>query len=136
MLQCGAFSLHDFLHACKEAKAKESLKLTTFPRRQYDSNGTAKDFTTMVKVKPFTHEEDAFDDLFLQKETFSEVMHMASLIFTPDDVKNFHVYRKRRLLKVPLDLFQIEPIREPTPDVSLEDSSKENSEEETQEIYS
>jgi len=46
------------------------MKLTTFPGRKYDPNGTAKDFNTMVKVKPFTHEEDAFDDLFLQKETF------------------------------------------------------------------
>ena len=59
----------------------------------------------MVKVKPFTREEDAFDDLFLQKDTFSEVTHMASLIFTPDDVKAFHVYIKMILLKVPLDLF-------------------------------
>jgi len=43
------------------------------------------------------------------------------------------VYRNKRLLKVPLDLLQIEPIREPTPSISLEGSSKENSEEETQE---
>jgi len=69
----------------------------------------------MVKIKQFTHEEDAFDDLFLQKETFLQVTHMASLVFTPYDVKYFHVYRKRRLLKVPLDLLQIEPLREPTP---------------------
>jgi len=58
---------------------------------------------------------------------------MASLLFAPNDVEAFHVYRKRILLKVPLDLLLIEPIRETTPSVSLEDSSKENSEEETQE---
>lgn len=28
------------------------LKLATFPGRQYDPNRTAKDMTTMVKVKP------------------------------------------------------------------------------------
>jgi len=98
------FALHDFGHACKEAYIMKSLKLTTFPGRQYDPNGTAKDFTTMVKVKPLTHEEDAFDDLFLQKEMFSEVTHIASLHFARDDLEAFCEYRERRLLKVPLDL--------------------------------
>jgi len=41
------------------------------------------------------------------------------------------VYRNKILLKVPLDLLQIEPIREPTPSVRLERSSKDD--EETQE---
>lgn len=59
----------------------KSLRLATFLGRQYDPNGTAKDFTTMVKVKPFTHEEDTFNDLFLQKETFLDVTHMESLFF-------------------------------------------------------
>ena len=104
----------------------KSLKLASFPGRQYDPNGTIKDFTTMVKVKLFTHEEDVFSNLFLQKEKFSDVTHMASLLFAPDDVEAFHVYIKRRLNKVPLDLLHIEPIREPTPSVSLEDNSKEN----------
>ena len=81
----------------------------------------------MVKVKPFTHEEDAFDDIFLQKETFSEVTHISSLLFAPDDLEAFREYRERILLKVPLDLLQIEPIREPTPSVSLEVRSKGNS---------
>jgi len=108
------------------------MRLATLLGRKYDPNGTIKDFTTMVKVKPFTHEEDAFDDLFLQKETFSDVTHMESLLFSPDDVESFHVYIKRRLFKVPLDLLQIEPIRDPTPSVSLEEGSKENSEAETQ----
>jgi len=80
-------------------------------------------------VKPFTHEEDTFDDLFLQKETFSEVTHMASLIFSPDDLEAFREYRERRLLKVPLDLLQVQPIREPTPNVSLEESMRGNSKE-------
>lgn len=39
----------------------------------------------------------------------------------------------KRLLKVPLDLLQIQPIREPTPSICLEGISKENSEEESQE---
>lgn len=56
----------------------------------------------MVKVKKFTHEEDAFDDLLLQEEAYSQVLCLASILLTPDYVKAFHVYREKRLLKVPL----------------------------------
>ena len=59
------FALHEFGHACKEAEIIKSLKLATLQGRQYDPNDTAKNYTTMVKVKSFTHEGDAFDDLFL-----------------------------------------------------------------------
>ena len=105
----------------------KSLKLPKFPRRQYDPNGTANAFTTLVKVKEFTHEEDAFHDIFLQKETFTDVKHMESLIFDLQELESFHEYKERRLLKVPLDQLQIEPIREPTPSISLEENSKDNS---------
>jgi len=88
-LQSGAFSLHDFGHACKEAEIMKSIKLATFLGRQYNPNGTVKGFTTMLKVKPFTHEEDAFDDLFLKKETFLDVTHMASLLFPQMMLKLF-----------------------------------------------
>jgi len=63
-LQCGTFSLHDFGHACIEAKIIKSMNLATFPGR-HDLDDTITNFTTMLKVKPFTHEGDAFDDLFL-----------------------------------------------------------------------
>jgi len=86
----------------------------------------------MVKVKVFSHEEDAFDDVFLQKETFTDVNHMASLLFDPEDLEAFHEYRERRLLKVPLDQLQIELIREPTPIISLEESSRENSKDDSE----
>jgi len=87
----------------------------------------------MVKVNPFTHKGDIFDDLFLQAETYSQALHFALELLTPDDLRAFHVYSEKRLLKVPWDLLWIEPIREPTPNVSLENTSKENYEEETQE---
>lgn len=132
-LQYGAFKLHDYVHALKEAKIIISLKLAIVLGRQYDPNGIVKEFSTMVKVKQFTYEEDVFDDLFLQVETFSQVLHLASLLLTPEDINAFYVYKNKRLTKVPLDLLHIEPIREPTPNISLEGSSKENSQEETQE---
>lgn len=87
----------------------------------------------MVKVKEFTHEEDPFDDLFQGSKSFAQVLYLASLQLSPDDINAFHVYRNKILLNVTLDLLQIEPIREITPSVSLEGSSKENFDEEMQE---
>lgn len=107
------------------------MKLATLLGSQYDWIDTVKDFTTMVKVKQLTHEGDTFDDLFLQEEIYSQVFHFASVLLAPDDLRDFHVYRVKILLNVPLDILQIEPIREPTPSESLEDNSKENSIEET-----
>jgi len=66
-LPCGAFVLHDIGHAFKEVENMLSLQLPKFPGRQYDSFGTVKDFTTMVKIKVFSNGEDAFDDIFLHK---------------------------------------------------------------------
>jgi len=43
----------------------------------------------MVKVKVFSHEKDAFDDIFLQKETFTYVKHMALLLFDPRYLEAF-----------------------------------------------
>jgi len=80
-----------------------------------------------VKIKVLSNEEDAFDDIFFQKNTFMEVKHMEQLLSNREDLENFYNYRERRLSKVPLDQLFIEPIREPTPSVSIEGDSKENS---------
>ena len=80
-----------------------------------------------MKIKVFSNEEDAFDDIFFQKNTFMEVKHMEQLLSNREDLENFYNYRERRLSKVPLDQLLIEPIREPTPSVGLEGDSKGNS---------
>jgi len=80
----------------------------------------------MVKIKVFINEEDAFDDIFLQKNTFLELKHMAQLLFDHEDLEKFYSYRERRLATVPLDQFLIEPIREPTPNMTIEGDSKKN----------
>ena len=102
-----------------------SLQLHKFPGCQYDTFGTVKNFTTLVKIKVFSNEEDSFDEIFLQKNTFTEVKHMAQLLFDREDLENVYSYRERRLSKVPLDQLLIEPIREPTPSVTIEGDSKE-----------
>jgi hypothetical protein len=62
----------------------------------------SKNFTTLVKIKVFSNEEDAFDDIFLQKNTFTEVKHMAQLLFDHEDLEKFYSYRERRLSKGPI----------------------------------
>jgi len=73
-------------------------------------------------VKVFSHEEYAFDDIFPQKETFTEVNHMSSLLFGQEELEVFHRYRERRSLKVSLDQLLIEPIREPNPSVRMKEA--------------
>ena len=75
----------------KEVENMLSLQLPKFLGRQYDLFGTVKDFTTLVKIKVFSNEEDVFYDIFLQKNTFTEVKHMAQLLFDHEDLENFTV---------------------------------------------
>jgi len=110
-LQCGSFALHAYGYVAKEAEIIMSLKSIIVPRRQYDPNKIAKEFNTMVKVKQFSHEEDAFNDLFQGEKNFAQVLHSTSLQVSSKDINYFHVYRNKTPLKVPLDLLQIEPIR-------------------------
>lgn len=80
-----------------------------------------------MKIKVFNNEEDACDDNFLQKNTFTEVTHMAQLLFDHEYLEKLYSYRERRLAKVPLDQLLIKPIREPTSSATVEGDSKENS---------
>lgn len=49
---------------------------------------------------------------------------MAQLLFDREDLENFRSYKKRRLAKVPFDQLLIEPIRKPTPSVTIEGDFK------------
>lgn len=122
-----AFALHDLGHSFKEVDNVLCLQLPKFLGRQYDPFGVVGNFTTMVKIKVFSHEEYPFHDAFLQKNTFREVLHTSKIVFDQEGLQNFDKYRKQRLSKVPLDQLLIEPIREPTPSVSISEDSKEKS---------
>ena len=52
---------------------------------------------------------------------------MEQLLFDHEDLEKFYNYKERRLAMVPLDQLLIEPIREPTPSVTIEGDSNENS---------
>lgn len=123
-MTCGVFTLHDLGHSFREVDNALSLQFPKFPGRQYDPFGIVKDFTTMVKIRVFTHENDRFDDLFVQKNTFKEVRHMEQMIFDQEGPQTFDSYIRERLSKVPLDQLLIELEREPTPSISISGDSK------------
>lgn len=102
--------MHDFKHAKKEANKTKDLSLAGIPKRQYDPNKVAFNFTTQMKVDKFSHEEDEFDDLFSSAELFSTVSHLEIFKLGVDKMDKFIEYRTLRLLTVPLDLLNTTPI--------------------------
>ena len=122
---CGAFALFDLGHAFKEVDNMLCLQLPKFPGRQYDPFDIINNFTTMVKIKVFTKEDDLFDDVFQQKSTLREILHMAQIQFDQGKLQEFNHYREQRLENVPFDKLRIKPIREPTPNISISGSSGE-----------
>lgn len=94
-----------------------------FPGRQFDPSDIIKNFTTVVKIKVFSKEDDMFDDMFQQKNTLKEVLHSAQMRFPPAEFQELKMYRERRIANIPLDKLRLEPVREPTPSISLSGSS-------------
>ena len=89
-------------------------------------------------MRIFSKEDDLFDDMFEEKCTFKEILHSSQTQFSPKEFQEFKMYRERRLTTIPLDNLCLEPLREPTPSVSLSGSSasdkyKSKSEKETSE---
>jgi len=128
-ITCGVFALHDLGHDFKGVGNVLSLQLPKCLGRQRHPFGIVKDFNTMIKIRVFTHEKDPFDDIFLQKNTFKEVQHMAQILFDQECLQEFDNYMIRRLSRVPLDQLIIEPMRDPTLSASIDGDSKEKSKE-------
>lgn len=74
----------------------------------------------------FSGEDDLFDDIFQQKSTLEEILHVAQMQFSPEEFQQFKIYRERRIASIPLEKLRLEPIRESTPSVSLHGSSGTN----------
>lgn len=94
-----------------------------FPGRPFDPYDIAKNFTTAVKIKVFSEEDDLFDDMFQQKSTLKEALHSAQMRFPPVEFQEFKIYMERRLANIPLEKLHLEPVREPNPSISLSGSS-------------
>lgn len=96
--------MHDFKHAEKEAERTKDVRLAVIPKRQYDPNKVAFNFTSLVKISKFIHERDEFDDLFASAKLFSQVSHLEILKLGPEKMDKIMEYMTQRLLIVPLDL--------------------------------
>lgn len=92
-LQCGAFTLHDFKHAEKEAEKIKLLNLATIPKRQYDPKKDAYNVTSQAKIARFDHEEDSFDDLFSSVQLFFQVKGLAKTKLGIERLEKFNRLR-------------------------------------------
>ena len=108
---CGAFSLFDLGHTFKEVDHMLSPRLFKFPGRQFNPFDVIKKFTTAVKIKVFSKEDDLFDDIFQHKSTLKEFWHMAQIQFPLVEFQEFKLYRERKLANIPFDKLCLEPIR-------------------------
>lgn len=72
-MACGAFSLFDAGHAFTEVQNMTCLQLFKFPRRPFDPNEVAQNFTTTVKIKVFVGKKDLFDDIFQHKSSLQDI---------------------------------------------------------------
>ena len=99
----GTFSLFDVGHAFKEVNNITCLQLFKFSRRIFDPYDVVKNFTTAVKVRVFSGEEDHFYDMFQEKCSFKEIFHLAQTWFSPEEFQEFKMYRERILTTITLD---------------------------------
>lgn len=108
-LRCDTYTLHDFKHAEKEAEKNKDLSLAVIPKRQYDPNKVAYNFTSQGKISKFIHEEEEFDDLFTSTELFSQVTHLERFKLGAAKMDKFMEYRTQRLQTLPLYLLNTTP---------------------------
>ena len=82
-------------------------------------------------MKPFIKEINGFDDLFQGMENFSDIIKFASSQLNSDDLEAFQTYRNKILERIPLDLLTIEYVNRPTPNISLDNETKDMYEDES-----
>ena len=70
--QVHSFSLANFVHATKESRHMEALRLHTLPKWQFDLDKVAYNITTAVKLKQYNHEDNDFEDLLQWEEFFEQ----------------------------------------------------------------
>ena len=79
----GVYGLEKYKHDILKISQIECLKLFTIPNRQYNPLKVENNFTTQVKIKPFVHEDDDFNDLFEFFNNYAPVKKLANLCLHP-----------------------------------------------------
>ena len=83
------------------------MKLFIIPNRQYDPIKVVNNFTTQVKIRPFVHEEDDFDDLFESVDNYPIVQKLAALCLHPQQLPKFKQYMNKVLEAIPLKMMEV-----------------------------
>jgi len=116
-IKCGSFDLANFNHAIKESENMEALRLHTFLKRKFDPHKVANNITTMVKLKPYNHEDNDFEDLLQLSKSFEQAFDWAKVNLSPENFERFRELRNERLAIIPLQLLKIKD--KPTPSVTF-----------------
>ena len=117
-VKCGSFDLANFVHATKESTQMEALRLHTLPKRKFDPNKVAYNVTAGVKLKPYNHEDNYFEDLLQSDESFEQAFEWAKVNMNPEDFQIFKKFRNERLEVIPMHL--LKPEDKPTPSVTVD----------------
>jgi len=88
-IRCGSFSLENFKHAIKESVNPASLRIHTFPKRKFDQDKIVYNITTAVKIKPYKHEVNYFEDLLQSAQSFEQSFEWARTNLSPEDFESF-----------------------------------------------
>ena len=93
-IYCSLYALENLRHAGLERNQIKCLKLFLNSNKKYEPNQVAFNFTIQVKIKPFSHEDDDFYDLFESVDTYSIVEKLAAPRLNPQKLSKFKNYRK------------------------------------------
>lgn len=117
-VKCGSFALVDFVHATKELGHMEALRLHTLPKRKFDPNKVAYNVTTRVKLKPYNHDDNNFEDLLQSTVSFEQAFRWAKENLKPKYFQIFHEFEYERLLVIPMHPLKLED--KTTPSITIE----------------
>ena len=67
----------------------EALQLHTLPKRKFDLEKVAYDITTTVKLKPYNHEDNYFEDLLQSAKSFEQAFEWAKVNLSPKKFERF-----------------------------------------------
>ena len=95
----------------------EGLRLHTLPKRKFDPNKVAYNITIALKIKPYNHEVNDFEDLLQSVESFKQSFEWERENLSPGNFGNIQEFRNRRLEIIPMHLLKIE--YKPTPSVTV-----------------
>lgn len=106
--QMRSFALENFVHATKESTHMEALGLHTLPKRKFDPNKVAYNVTIGVKLKPYNHGDNYFEDLLQLDISFEQAFEWEKENLKLEYFQRFQEFRNERLQVIPMHLLKPE----------------------------